>query len=827
MHNISIDPLDENYFASCGSTGEPTATIWDKRWMLQSIPGGNTTGTAYDFRSVVDTPGASIWGMRYSGQKRGRLALCSSAGELRVIDTVEGRQSNIQNSSYLPTNPYGGPGWTFNRYVSQIRSAVPPYDEKRDGAAAQAKVVAFDWVASARPTREQSLIVLRPNGKVRLLQVPSVIAQATVTARNDFSLAYDDVSITETKSVGESVRPQAPYEQKTTAEDFGPTTYKGEEDEEEQQRGKVKCGRDSPHIARLLAPSMLQRERCRRGYLFNCQLNREIVAGNWQLERLWEIVGRFREQAAHKGMVAESLDLSYVGVAGIWSEKINLGPQRRLSDSPTTIADAIVGLNVALDIPAFEGQRTEFSEHRQLCLALCGWKFTTDTLEAECQELIDRGLYYQAIVQAVLHGYTHIALNLLRTLIRSKTVPNIGLNALLASDSINAEQREMCLWMAADTDDPALKALLTYLATGDWRDVMKTNYLHLGYRVSLGLKYLNDTELAGFLQSETARAIKNGDLEGILLTGLAESSTLDLLQTYIARTGDLQTAVLATAFTHPLYAQTATAAAEEATESLGALRWSMWKETYFDQLQRWRAFAERTRFVVQHTQLMRSSAHHRGGGGATAERSALPAAQPSQITLRCNHCQSSLARHEAGRPLLFGEVARPAATNTPGGVAGISGTAPAAGAGAVAPNARVLVGPAANAGIVCPKCGRHMPRCGICKLWLGTPDPARAAAVAVPAAVNSTAAGAGAGAGATSASASGQPPGSSGGPGGAAEAAARKKESEKARLEAAMAKFLTFCLRCGHGFHANHARGWFERHSVCPVPDCRCLCTVS
>ncbi|KAI7114576.1 hypothetical protein KC324_g19268, partial [Hortaea werneckii] len=95
-------------------------------------------------------------------------------------------------------------------------------------------------------------------------------------------------------------------------------------------------------------------------------------------------------------------------------------------------------------------------------------------------------------------------------------------------------------------------ALLTFLITGDWRDVMKTHYLHLGYRVALGLKYLNDTELSGFMQTETARAIRNGDLEGILLTGLGERS-LELFQTYLTRSADLQTVVLATAFTNPRY----------------------------------------------------------------------------------------------------------------------------------------------------------------------------------------------------------------------------------------------------------------------------------
>ncbi|KAK1090224.1 hypothetical protein LTR48_008713, partial [Friedmanniomyces endolithicus] len=106
--------------------------------------------------------------------------------------------------------------------------------------------------------------------------------------------------------------------------------------------------------------------------------------------------------------------------------------------------------------------------------------------------------------------------------------------------------------------------------------------------------YLNDTELSGFLQTETARAVRNGDLEGILLTGLGEQA-MYLFQTYIVRTGDLQTAVLATAITNPRY--------------VDDVRWEMWKETYFEQMQTWRAFNERTKFTVQHARLAKSAAN--------------------------------------------------------------------------------------------------------------------------------------------------------------------------------------------------------------------------
>jgi len=469
-------------------------------------------------------------------------------------------------------------------------------------------------------------------------------------------------------------------------------------------------------ISQLLASSSIQRDRCRLGYLFDCPKNASIVAGDWQLERLWEIVARFQEQAANNAMTSDSLDLSYVGVSGLWSENVGSNPNRRLTTEPVVFEDAVVNLTETRQIPAFVGERTNFPEYRQLCLAICGWKFTHDTLEAECQELIERGLYYQAIVQAMLHDSKHMALNFLRTLIRSKTIQNIGLGALLAADDLNHEQREMCLWMAADTDDPALKALLTFLTTGNWRDVMKTSYLHLGYRVALGLKYLNDTELSGFIQTETARAVRNGDLEGILLTGLGEQA-MDLFQTYITKTNDLQTAVLASAFTNPLY--------------VNDVRWDMWKEVYFDQMQAWRAASQRAMFTVRHSRMAKSR-----------EGKSLIASPPNQVTLRCNHCQRSIARQDA---LNASPTDRKRNTAI-----------------------------AAKAGAVCPSCGRHLPRCGICMLWLGTPDSDRA----------------------------------------------------KAATGTTMEALISFCASCNHASHAEHAEIWFKKHEMCPVPECQCLCAL-
>ncbi|KXT12750.1 hypothetical protein AC579_8900 [Pseudocercospora musae] len=725
VNNIAIDPLDENCFATAGSTGDPGVTVWDKRWISQSSSGSG--GALFEFHPAVDnSQTTTIWSLRYSGQRRGRLAICSSRGELKVVDMVESHSSLLQGSEYFHTTQHASTPWTQNRYVTQSRNVQRPSQDAKDGEDS-ARLIAFDWIIGSAKDSEQKVLALRPNRGVAQLRVPFTVQHAAVTPRHDLSLAFHSVSILEAKPPVDYSRPQAPYEHQRTAEDFGPLDYNGELENGRGEDEKFTGDLGSPQLTSMLSASSIQRERCRRGYLFDCHLNKSVVSGNWQLEQVWDIIDRFRSQAANSGMVAEHqrLDLSFVGVAGVCTEKIGKNANRSLSPLSGKVEDAIADLAASRNLPQFSGERTNFPAHRQLCLEMCGWKYTMDSLEEECQELIDRGLHYQAIVQAVLHDYKHLALNMLRSLIRSKTVPNIGLGALLASDTINEDQREMCQWMAADTEDPALKALLTFLLTGNWRDVMETNYLHLGYRVALGLKYLNDTELRGFIQSETARAIKNGDLEGVLLTGLGEPA-MDLFQSYLTRTNDLQTAVLATAFTNPAYVDDA--------------RWDMWKETYWMQMQSWQAFTHRSRFIVQHSHMARAP-----------DGSSLLQAPRASVTLQCGHCQLSLAKYDG----------RNSAARISAPPSNVKGTA------------------AIAAGIVCPKCGRHMPRCGICKKWLGTADPNR-----------------------------------------------RGGAKELQKLGDCMAKFLTFCVSCEHGFHADHAMLWFKKHETCPVPGCGCLCTV-
>ena len=149
---------------------------------------------------------------------------------------------------------------------------------------------------------------------------------------------------------------------------------------------------------------------------------------------------------------------------------------------------------------------------------------------------------------------------------------------------------------------------------------------------------------------------------------------------------------------------------------------------------------------------------------------------------------------------------------------------------------------AAALGTVCPQCGRHLPRCGVCDMWLGMPDTTY---------LRNTTSDKG---GANQESIGGTAVG---------EESDRKpikdshmldiqtqyqeqKERER-KLAAMLWNFVTFCIHCNHGFHTMHALEWFgsqsgfgglaselfqsmdwqwpkEGRRICPVAECGCVC---
>lgn len=767
VHNIAIDPLDENYFLSAGTAGDPTVTVWDTRFVKQRGNSNDTAnnGAVLEFKPIVDnTHSASIWSLRYSGTKRGTFGVLANTGEFKIVELAQ----HSHQAQHISDTPFAR-SWASPCYTkSSHHLRYPSYDRGRQDD--KERVMAYDFMTAGNTLSGECALALHSNREVEILRVPPPAPRLNVNALGEVykdktcivrpsskhGTVAEDLAIVQNRALNEkhdfgqdSVSSLSASVDKLSVSTNTKNTsflsaihpsYNMHEDILNLAHPDVKVP-----LSDYLAVSQASKRRVQEGYSLDCARNKVIVSNDPWLVDVWTLVDRMDAHASNDGMVGNGLDLKYLGVSSIWANELTMYDERLIDPDAKTshemFSDAVKEIVEAMEFPAFQGVKTEYPENRQLCLSLCGWSLEKEGVQKSCDALAKEGQFYKAIVLAVFQGYKDIALALLRSTLLQKKLPqdDLGLAAVIACASptsgVSAEQRDACAWMADMTTDPYLKSLLTYFISGEWTTVVGMKQLSLSDRVAVALKYLSDNQLTHFLSTTTASAISAGDISGLLLTGLT-TRALDLLTVYMAKhPAGLQDAVLVLSRACPLYIQDP--------------RWALWKDIYLEQLQTWRAFLERTRYTKEHN--LRS---------VTREgRSVNKPTQPS-LAIRCLNCQQNLALRKDARSAKQRLVPMPNAAAGPQGPSG----APA--------KQRTASSPA----LACPNCGTQMPRCGLCMMWLGSPDPAKTGAYET-----------------------------------------LKGEDLEARL-------MVFCMSCTHGFHGHHARDWFARHAMCPVPDCGCMC---
>ena len=761
VHNIAIDPLDENYFLSAGPPGEPAVTVWDKRFISRVVPGtpnsdGGLQGAVLELRPAIDHStgsnsstgsNTSIWSLRFSGQRRGSFCVLSSTGEVKGYELA----SHSVDATHViaPTNHLGGSAWNSRVYTKRTHTIAPPWHDAVNGYNEDSRLIAFDFMTAADQLYEQSLITLHGDRSVSCIAGPSYAVHAKFSGIDELMICKDAYIVT-----GRAGDPS-----QNIANELSALQTPGADKSETQF-----------DLDEALLKLTIQRRRCFEGYLFDCARNRSLVADDLALVEMWAIAERLKDLADGEGMVGDSLDLSYLGVTCIWRRSVGKSVNRALtqSESRTAIDDAVHQIVEEQSWPKFDRVTTQYPDHRQLCLAICGWAATKDLLEEKCDRLLNDNCPYKAVVLAAFHGYRDVASRILRKAVQRKQVANMGVGAIIMVDHLTNDQREMCSWMAEESDDPYLKALLTHVVTGSWKAVVDMSSLPLVDRVGVAVMYFDDDNLGSFLESATSTAIFQGDPEGVVLTGLAQRS-LDLFQNYINHTNDLQTAVLALSFSNPLYVRDT--------------RYKLWKEIYHGQMQVWQAFLERTQFVAQHNRLAVLPRKHQELTETDGLKPNYPKSRSvvkvprGQITIRCEYCQKNIAISNFESPPTPEEPESP-----PNEVASAQTTATSAlqptHNGPVSGRRQQRSQGRARKCRVCKNCGHPLPRCSVCQLWTGAPDPSDA---------------------------------------GATEALAKMDLMEG---------FLQHCLRCMHAFHPRHAQSWFAKHTACPEAGCPCNCKV-
>ena len=119
------------------------------------------------------------------------------------------------------------------------------------------------------------------------------------------------------------------------------------------------------------------------------------------------------------------------------------------------------------------------------------------------------------------------------------------------SPNENPTWRQLCESLSLDMEDqPYLRAIFAYISSNDWFRVLNEPKLSLKERVSVALRVLPDDSLTQYLNKLTEQLIREGDVEGVLLTGLT-GRAVDLLEQTVNRYGDVQTASLVMSFVVP------------------------------------------------------------------------------------------------------------------------------------------------------------------------------------------------------------------------------------------------------------------------------------
>ena len=87
------------------------------------------------------------------------------------------------------------------------------------------------------------------------------------------------------------------------------------------------------------------------------------------------------------------------------------------------------------------------------------------------------------------------------------------------------------------------RVLLTHLAVGRWSDTLEEEIIPFRERLAIAFQLLDVKSLSSYLRRMTEQACLCGDIDAIILMGLTFSG-MDFLQSYVDRTGDVQSAAI-------------------------------------------------------------------------------------------------------------------------------------------------------------------------------------------------------------------------------------------------------------------------------------------
>ncbi|KAI4863032.1 hypothetical protein F4820DRAFT_390443 [Hypoxylon rubiginosum] len=848
-NNLAIDYADQNYFAS-SSLDKPGLVVWDRRatsrpsssrFYLDAVDTEDLPwGAALNIDKAIDVKdanfqdrGSLIRSLRFCRDRSGLIAVLSRTGQLKVLDTKK---------EFTPQDVHDKDSPEILEVRKSYELDMSYAKERKDD-----RIVSFDWLNLDSPALTPRAIVLRANGTFEILEKPSYTSEhiykmvpwrvphrgleggtsyhsfmqfdatqypemmgslnidKAVVDKSLFGSQKDSTNVVVQQALLTPPPALDPISDLEASNEPLPELFTNASKISDKLRGLRKYstdilkaqkqlndkaqGRSSVEkldqsltdlsIKGNILPSNRQLHeqllistrdtkgfpkdaqvvldhamllRSKEKYLFDYTANKDIVADDPWLGELWDWVAGAEEAASDMGMVAQGIDLSYLGVYNIWIGDLGLNSAVRLADGmklpdASTWERCLRDINETTRQPKYDGVNSKKFAHRQAALRICGWGRSADSRQSDHANTPpserNSSWYTMATARALFGGDFEKAVQILKG--ASTQYPELFFVSLAlqlksqGNKSVDQGQLDFDDAVASKTD-PYLRAISSLIATNNWEHIANQESLPLRERTFVALRYFDDTKLTKWLDKELAKAIETGDIEGIVLTGITDK-LVDIFAKYIEKFNDVQTATLVLSICAPRY--------------INDYRCRTWRNAYRAYLQRHKAFMQRTKFEVESTK--------------KSKRGGVPTITPPsrQIALRCVYCD---AEYELSK-----------AAGGGGGGGGGSGTG--VGTGLLSSSkgqqqktsTNPLTATNISAGVSCPNCGRHLPRCVVCLEVVGVPR------------------------------------------------SDRPEASPDPHVRVA-ARFPTFCLRCEHVLHLDHARQWFARHVECPVPECRCRC---
>ncbi|KZT65334.1 hypothetical protein DAEQUDRAFT_747081 [Daedalea quercina L-15889] len=259
---------------------------------------------------------------------------------------------------------------------------------------------------------------------------------------------------------------------------------------------------------------------------------------------------------------------------------------------------------------------------RHLGLHLCGWSLAEDELMHAIKRWEKEGRHSQAACWLVFMDQSKFAIELLMRSGDESLHMMSGMLAALAPASSgtteNSDLLEHCERLIVRMQDPYLRAMLTYLAVRDWSEVLQEEALPLRERLAIAFHFLDDRDLGSYLHRVAERSSHDGNIEGLIVTGLT-AAALDILQSYVDVTSDVQTAATLSSLTP--------AGAHDT-------RANRWLDAYRDLFDNWKLFHHRCQFDIDRGQILQDAIQN--------EELARYEWAPRQILLRCHYCNKPM-----------------------------------------------------------------------------------------------------------------------------------------------------------------------------------------